>query len=115
MTAISVTHDQEEALSISDRVAVMNDGNLEQVGEPERLYDYPESRFVAEFIGDAAMNMLSVDIIHDGSEYEAVGPTFRVPLPEGDGLETAAGGQALLGIRPVSLSLADSAVRFVYR
>ncbi len=47
MTAVSVTHDQEEAMSISDRVAVMNDGDLEQVGEPE-VFQHPENRFVVE-------------------------------------------------------------------
>ncbi|WP_394352019.1 ABC transporter ATP-binding protein [Halorussus halophilus] len=53
VTAVSVTHDQEEALSISDRVAVMNDGNVEQVGEPEEVFEHPESRFVAAFLGQA--------------------------------------------------------------
>ncbi|MFB6073252.1 MAG: ABC transporter ATP-binding protein [Halobacterium sp.] len=53
VTAVSVTHDQEEALSISDRVAVLNDGRLEQVGEPEAVFEHPESRFVASFLGQA--------------------------------------------------------------
>ncbi|WP_154020065.1 ABC transporter ATP-binding protein [Halococcus sediminicola] len=53
VTAVSVTHDQEEALSISDRVAVLNDGRLEQVGRPEVVFEQPESRFVAEFLGRA--------------------------------------------------------------
>jgi iron(III) transport system ATP-binding protein len=54
VTAISVTHDQEEALSISDRVAIMNDGRLEQVGKPEVVFENPESRFVASFLGRAS-------------------------------------------------------------
>jgi len=54
VTAVSVTHDQEEALSISDRVAVLNDGRLEQVGDPEGVFEHPESRFVASFLGQAA-------------------------------------------------------------
>jgi iron(III) transport system ATP-binding protein len=54
VTAISVTHDQEEALSISDRVAIMNDGQLEQVGKPELVFENPESRFVASFLGRAS-------------------------------------------------------------
>ncbi|ELZ81532.1 ABC transporter ATP-binding protein [Haloferax larsenii] len=53
VTAVSVTHDQEEAMSISDRVAVMNDGKLEQIGEPEQVFQHPESRFVASFLGYA--------------------------------------------------------------
>jgi iron(III) transport system ATP-binding protein len=54
VTAVSVTHDQEEALSISDRVAVMTDGRIEQVGEPETVFQHPESRFVAAFLGYAS-------------------------------------------------------------
>jgi len=54
VTAVSVTHDQEEALSISDRVAVMNDGRIEQLGRPERVFEQPKSRFVASFLGRAS-------------------------------------------------------------
>jgi iron(III) transport system ATP-binding protein len=54
VTAVSVTHDQEEAMSISDRVAVMNDGRIEQVGDPEQVFQQPESRFVAGFLGHAS-------------------------------------------------------------
>ena len=54
VTAVSVTHDQEEALSISDRVAVMNDGRLEQIGRPEGVFEQPESKFVASFLGRAS-------------------------------------------------------------
>jgi iron(III) transport system ATP-binding protein len=61
VTAVSVTHDQEEALSISDRVAVLNDGRLEQVGEPEGVFEHPESRFVASFLGQAAFLSGRVD------------------------------------------------------
>ncbi len=61
VTAVSVTHDQEEALSISDRVAVLNDGRLEQVGRPEVVFEQPESRFVAEFLGRAGFLSGHVD------------------------------------------------------
>ena len=54
VTAVSVTHDQEEALSISDRVAIMNDGRIEQIGKPETVFENPRSRFVAEFLGRAS-------------------------------------------------------------
>jgi iron(III) transport system ATP-binding protein len=54
VTAVSVTHDQEEALSISDRVAVMHDGDVEQAGTPEKVFQHPESRFVASFLGQAS-------------------------------------------------------------
>jgi spermidine/putrescine transport system ATP-binding protein len=52
ITFIMVTHDQEEALSLSDRIAVMNSGKIEQIGTPSEIYDYPQTPFVADFIGD---------------------------------------------------------------
>ncbi len=68
VTAISVTHDQEEALSISDRVAIMNNGQLEQVGKPEVVFENPESRFVASFLGRASF--LPGRVIDDTVETE---------------------------------------------
>ncbi|MEM7725030.1 MAG: ABC transporter ATP-binding protein [Cyanobacteria bacterium P01_A01_bin.45] len=61
LTMIMVTHDQEEALSLSDRVAVMNHGKIEQIGEPSQIYEHPQTAFVASFIGDS--NLLSAEII----------------------------------------------------
>jgi len=66
VTAISVTHDQEEALSISDRVAILNDGTVEQVGDPAELFENPESRFVASFLGQASF--LSARVVGDTIE-----------------------------------------------
>jgi iron(III) transport system ATP-binding protein len=60
VTAVSVTHDQEEALSISDRVAVVNDGRVEQVGSPGEVFEHPTSRFVASFLGQASFLPASV-------------------------------------------------------
>jgi iron(III) transport system ATP-binding protein len=61
VTAVSVTHDQEEAMSISDRVAVMQDGEIEQIGEPEQVFQHPKSRFVASFLGHASFITGHVD------------------------------------------------------
>jgi iron(III) transport system ATP-binding protein len=66
VTAVSVTHDQEEAMSISDRVAVVNDGKIEQIGAPEQVFQHPESRFVAGFLGHASF--LSGYVRADGVE-----------------------------------------------
>ena len=66
ITFIFVTHDQEEALTMSDRVAVMHDGNILQVGPPHEIYDHPSERFVADFIGDT--NFLSVEVISQDAE-----------------------------------------------
>ncbi|MFW6321098.1 MAG: ABC transporter ATP-binding protein [Halohasta sp.] len=70
VTAISVTHDQEEALSISDRVAVMNDGRIEQLDRPERIFEQPTSRFVASFLGRASF---LTSYVHDGVLKTGVG------------------------------------------
>lgn len=98
-TTIYVTHDQTEAMTLGDRVAVLNAGRLQQVDAPQQLYDFPQNRFVAEFIGDPAMNMLPVTI----EEASAVHDAFEIPLPEYDG----PGGSALLGIRPEDLEYVD--------
>ncbi len=74
VTAVSVTHDQEEALSISDRVAVMNDGDIEQIDTPEQIFQQPESRFVAGFLGHASF--LSGEV-HGDHVDTAVGRVLR--------------------------------------
>jgi iron(III) transport system ATP-binding protein len=79
VTAVSVTHDQEEALSISDRVAVMSAGDVEQVGTPEKVFQHPESRFVASFLGQASF--LAGDFAH-GAVETALGE-FPASMVEG--------------------------------
>ncbi|WP_251342647.1 ABC transporter ATP-binding protein [Haloplanus halophilus] len=74
VTAVSVTHDQEEALSISDRVAVMNDGRIEQVGDPEQVFQQPTSRFVAGFLGHASF---LPGYVHGGEVTTGLGPIPR--------------------------------------
>ena len=66
LTALFVTHDQLEALAMSDRIMVMNDGVLQQMGTPEEIYDTPENLFVAGFVGEPAMNTFSVERITSG-------------------------------------------------
>jgi len=99
-TTIYVTHDQTEAMTLGQRVVVMNGGEIQQVDPPQRLYDFPENRFVAEFIGDPAMNMVPATVEKDGSEYALVHPEFHIPLPSADALETYQGSGVVLGVRP---------------
>jgi iron(III) transport system ATP-binding protein len=82
VTAISVTHDQEEALSLSDRVAVMHEGSIEQVGPPERVFQEPESRFVAGFLGHASFlsGYVADDVVHT--------PVGEVPVELINGLSS---------------------------
>ena len=80
VTTVYVTHDQEEALAVSDRVAVMNDGRVEQVGTPEEIYRHPRTRFVAEFIGDN--NVFSGHVLERTNGLATInidGETLRLP------------------------------------
>jgi thiamine transport system ATP-binding protein len=82
ITTLYVTHDQAEALAISDRVAVMHDGRIEQVGRPQAVYREPATRFVAEFVGDN--NVFEGDVRgHDGAYARVAvgGETFEVAAP----------------------------------
>jgi multiple sugar transport system ATP-binding protein len=102
-TTVYVTHDQTEAMTLGDRVAVMNDGHIEQVDPPQTLYDYPATRFVAEFIGDPAMNTLPAAVRSTGDGYVAEVGAGSVALPARDDVGSVAGGRAVLGVRPEDL------------
>lgn len=67
-TFIYVTHDQKEAMSLADRIAVLHNGKFEQVGKPDELYEYPKTKWVAEFIGDFPMNFIPGELIGEDSE-----------------------------------------------
>jgi multiple sugar transport system ATP-binding protein len=110
VTTLYVTHDQTEAMTMGDRVAVLNDGRLQQVDKPQELYDYPENQFVAEFIGEPAMNILSVDVREhqSGGGYDAVHDGFTFQLPDGTGLAAVSGSTASFGVRPEDISLATN-------
>jgi len=106
-TTVYVTHDQTEAMTLGDRVAVMNEGEIEQVDPPQQLYDYPQTRFVAEFIGSPAMNLVPVEIAEGNGGYRAVHEAFSIPLPHQPGLDALGEGTGLLGIRPESFRLVE--------
>jgi multiple sugar transport system ATP-binding protein len=100
-TSIYVTHDQIEAMTMADQIVVMHDGRVEQIGSPLDLYDHPDNRFVAGFIGSPAMNFLD-GTQRDGALVVANGA--RLPL---DRAQTANDGRSMVyGIRPEHLDLA---------
>jgi multiple sugar transport system ATP-binding protein len=108
VTTIYVTHDQVEAMTLGDRVAIMRDGLLQQVAKPQELYDRPRNLFVAEFIGSPAMNLVGVDIVRsDGRLLAKFGEdTLEVDervLAKRPGLEAFAGKRLILGVRPEDL------------
>jgi len=103
ITFIYVTHDQEEAMTMSDRIAVMNKGRYEQLAGPETLYERPATRFVAGFVG--ASNLLEGKIGSDGADWTvtlASGGVIRAPKTLG---EIGSGGA--IGVRPEKLSLLE--------
>ncbi len=106
VTTVYVTHDQMEAMTLADRVVVLQGGVIEQAGRPLDLYDRPANAFVAGFIGSPAMNLLSGRISADGAGFE-LSPQTRLPLPEP--LSPFAGRPVTLGVRPEHLSIAKDA------
>jgi multiple sugar transport system ATP-binding protein len=107
-TAIYVTHDQVEAMTLGDRVVVMKDGLVQQVGDPMELYNAPANRFVAGFIGSPAMNFAGVRIAAEngGLWAESPGIRIKVPAPMTDRLGPHAGKEVTLGVRPEDLHIA---------
>jgi spermidine/putrescine transport system ATP-binding protein len=103
ITFIYVTHDQEEALTMSDRIGVMNDGRLLQVGNAHDIYEKPESRFVADFIGD--INLIEAEIT--GARSARLSNGVEVGIPEGH----PASGSVTLALRPEQLVLGGVEVR----
>jgi len=104
ITTIYVTHDQEEALTMSDRIAVMNGGRVEQVGTPRELYEQPVSPFVADFIGES--NFLSGRIEPGDGRFFLVMPDgWRVVIPASDSVQP--GEQASIALRPERIVIGD--------
>lgn len=103
VTTVYVTHDQTEALTMGDRIAVLNNGLLQQVGTPQEMYERPANDFVAGFIGSPAMNLGSFTV--DGAN-AILGPA-RVPLSQAtlDALTPADGGKITIGFRPEGLEV----------
>jgi multiple sugar transport system ATP-binding protein len=108
VTTVYVTHDQVEAMTLGDRVAIMRDGLLQQVAKPQELYDRPRNLFVAEFIGSPAMNLVGVDLARSDSRVVAkIGEdTLEVDervLARRPGLKAFEGKRLILGVRPEDL------------
>jgi multiple sugar transport system ATP-binding protein len=110
-TAIYVTHDQVEAMTLGDRVVVMRDGRVQQVGDPMELYNEPANRFVAGFIGSPAMNFAPVRIAAENGSVWAQGEDLRIRLPTAVAarLGSYAGMEVTLGVRPEDLRIANGA------
>jgi multiple sugar transport system ATP-binding protein len=110
-TAIYVTHDQVEAMTLGDRVVVMKDGFVQQVGEPLDLYNTPANRFVAGFIGSPAMNFATVKVSEGNGALWASNEGMRIKVPGeiAARLSRYAGQECVLGVRPEDLRIANAA------
>src|SRR6185436_9719142 len=103
ITFIFVTHDQEEALTMSDRIAVMNVGNVEQIGTPREIYDHPTSVFVAGFIGQA--NLWPVSLVERSADRSTVSLGGGNVTSACDRDDLVAGQDAVLMVRPERIGI----------
>ncbi|APX96402.1 ABC transporter ATP-binding protein [Natronorubrum daqingense] len=104
-----VTHDQEEAMTMSDRIAVMNDGELEQVGTPREVYDEPQSSFVGEFIGRPNMEFFDADVSRQNGTMDlSIGDT-AYQIATSEALAQYEDGNVRIGIRPQDISVSSDA------
>jgi multiple sugar transport system ATP-binding protein len=113
VTTIYVTHDQVEAMTLGQRVAVLHEGELQQVDTPQRLYDAPLNLFVASFIGSPAMNLVEARLVQDDGLSLRFG-RFHIPVPASlprkyEGLAAFIGKNVILGLRPHSFEDAEFA------
>jgi multiple sugar transport system ATP-binding protein len=106
-TTVYVTHDQVEAMTMGDRVAVLKGGRLQQFATPTELYDKPVNAFVAGFIGSPAMNLLTLPLVADGAK---VGPNSVLPLERDQmaNLFDAGLSEVTVGVRPEQLEVSDT-------
>ena len=109
-TTIYVTHDQIEAMTMADKIVVMQGGNVEQVGAPLGLYDRPDNLFVAGFIGSPAMNFVRGRVARDGGPSVVTPEGETIPAPEVPGMEP--GREVILGMRPEHLTRVDGGQGF---
>ena len=110
-TAVYVTHDQVEAMTLGDRVVVMRDGWVQQIGEPLELYNSPANRFVAGFIGSPAMNFATVMVADVGGRIRIENPGLQIGIPTEyvDRMRPYVGRHVVFGVRPEDLHVAGDA------
>ena len=109
VTFIFVTHDQEEALAMSDRIAVMNRGQVRQIGAPSEIYEYPADQFVADFIGEANLLQGCVTAVKDGRAHVRLDGGAMLIVPIAPAAAVATGEEIVLAVRPERVKLTTSA------
>jgi len=107
ITSIYVTHDQVEAMTMADRVAVMKDGKLQAYAPPDELYDRPATLFIGGFVGNPPMNLLEVEVSRENGDYHARREGLDIVIPAERGEKAAGKGKVILGIRPEDVTIGD--------
>ena len=107
ITSIYVTHDQVEAMTMADRVAVMKDGKLQAYSPPDELYDEPRTLFVASFVGNPPMNFLDVEVTRENGDYHAQAEGIDLTVSPERGEKAVGKGQVIMGIRPEDITISD--------
>jgi inositol-phosphate transport system ATP-binding protein len=105
ITSIYVTHDQVEAMTMADRIAVMKDGHLQAFCTPNELYDQPQTLFIAGFVGNPPMNFVDVEVSGEAGSYYASTQGLRSEVAAARGQKAAGHGRVVLGIRPEDVTL----------
>ncbi len=108
ITSIYVTHDQVEAMTMADRIAVMKEGKLQAYAPPNELYEQPRTIFIAGFVGNPPMNLFDAQIVQEGKRYLARRQGFEMEVPHKQGSRAVGKGQVVVGIRPEDISLAQN-------
>lgn len=111
-TTVYVTHDQVEAMTLADRIVIMKDGNIHQVGTPLEVYEKPADTFVAGFIGNPSMNMLDAAIISTPKGIAAQINDLQLLLPEEKGALVKEGQRMIIGLRPEAIYNYDENLAF---
>ncbi len=106
ITSIYVTHDQVEAMTMADRIAVMNGGHLQAFDPPEEVYDRPKTLFVAGFVGNPPMNLINVNVSHTDEGFIAKNSSLKIVVPADRGKQPAEfDGEVIMGIRPEDVTI----------
>ena len=107
-STIYVTHDQIEAMTLGDRIAVMKDGRIQQIGRPLDIYDHPANMFVANFIGSPEMNLIEGELGDEAGAPLFAGEGFSLPLPEARQFRRPDSRRIVIGLRPEHVSPTDA-------
>jgi ABC-type sugar transport system ATPase subunit len=110
ITSVYVTHDQVEAMTMADRIAVMKEGKIEGFDKPEELYDHPRTKFIGEFIGNPPMNFMEVEVSQEKGQYIARSEKVKINISSELGKKVEGKSMIIMGIRPEDITVVKEGV-----